>query len=354
MVYIISSILIFLISCSPGTSTIVNNNSSADELSSIENDSLKTSSEASDTTNSSEQTVEQSITTSYSSSKSLYSSSFQSSTSTITNSINSSSSELTTTSEICNDTIDNDLDGKHDCFDSDCVEECIYYQENSYYTCNDKIDNDSDGLMDCQDEECFDLYYCLDTLHNRDLADSIYTVMKSLNSSLPDTTIIDTNIYRSGASTIELALFLDSNNLYKWADGMNWKQVTFNNKNYFAVKHGIYKSYALSLDTATWFYDSNFTEQDLVVDGTFYKNRLNGNYKMFASRTKDKIIDLQYEQGLITFISEFNIEVPTPQTVRGEYSFNMCKDGIDNDEDGDSDCCDSKCSTFMYCFPGCI
>jgi hypothetical protein len=55
----------------------------------------------------------------------------------------------TTKSEICNDNIDNDGDGRVDCFDTDCATaaNCQTVQEN----CTNGVDDDGDGLVDCLD-----------------------------------------------------------------------------------------------------------------------------------------------------------------------------------------------------------
>jgi hypothetical protein len=55
------------------------------------------------------------------------------------------------TSDTCHDGLDNDLDGRADCFDSDCSSFC---QESSRATCKDGLDNDADGKFDCQDDDC--------------------------------------------------------------------------------------------------------------------------------------------------------------------------------------------------------
>ena len=63
--------------------------------------------------------------------------------------------------EICNDGIDNDIDGLVDCDDADCTDDPSCEgtppgQEN----CNDGEDNDANGFIDCLDEECDTIGSC--------------------------------------------------------------------------------------------------------------------------------------------------------------------------------------------------
>ena len=51
-------------------------------------------------------------------------------------------------SAACADGIDNDLDGRSDCNDSECIAFC---PESNAAACADHIDNDLDGLVDCED-----------------------------------------------------------------------------------------------------------------------------------------------------------------------------------------------------------
>ncbi len=53
-------------------------------------------------------------------------------------------------SEICNDTIDNDVDGNTDCADSDCMGAGNCYESD----CGDDFDDDNDGDRDCADRDC--------------------------------------------------------------------------------------------------------------------------------------------------------------------------------------------------------
>jgi len=55
--------------------------------------------------------------------------------------------------EICDDGLDNDVDGLVDCFDPDCAGDPVCF-EGDDITCSDGIDNDADGLIDCVDPDC--------------------------------------------------------------------------------------------------------------------------------------------------------------------------------------------------------
>ena len=56
-----------------------------------------------------------------------------------------------TDQEICDDEIDNDLDGLTDCGDPDCAAAYSCYES----FCDNQHDDDDDGMVDCDDEDCF-------------------------------------------------------------------------------------------------------------------------------------------------------------------------------------------------------
>ncbi|MBU1239987.1 hypothetical protein KKF84_04370 [Myxococcota bacterium] len=62
------------------------------------------------------------------------------------------------TETVCNDNLDNDGDGYVDCDDADCngSAECPASE-----FCNDGLDNDGDGQVDCDDTDCVDSPYCM-------------------------------------------------------------------------------------------------------------------------------------------------------------------------------------------------
>lgn len=55
--------------------------------------------------------------------------------------------------EVCNDLIDNDLDGTYDCADTDCADSVLCQAPGAEF-CDDGIDNDADGFVDCSDQDC--------------------------------------------------------------------------------------------------------------------------------------------------------------------------------------------------------
>jgi lysophospholipase L1-like esterase len=61
-------------------------------------------------------------------------------------------SQTATTETICDDGIDNDLDGFTDCDDSDCALDPVCLGPETL--CADGIDNDLDGFTDCDDSDC--------------------------------------------------------------------------------------------------------------------------------------------------------------------------------------------------------
>ncbi len=70
--------------------------------------------------------------------------------------IDFSTATLTTNERLCADGIDNDLDGRIDCADTDCAGRpgpggLVCGPESTPATCTDGTDNDGDGLTDCAD-----------------------------------------------------------------------------------------------------------------------------------------------------------------------------------------------------------
>jgi hypothetical protein len=52
---------------------------------------------------------------------------------------------------VCDDGVDNDLDGAVDCADSDCAADLSCAEPED---CADGVDNDLDGAVDCDDSDC--------------------------------------------------------------------------------------------------------------------------------------------------------------------------------------------------------
>ena len=79
---------------------------------------------------------------------------------------------------ICNDGIDDDMDGLIDCDDSDCTTDaaCIPLIETD---CTDGVDNDLDGAFDCNDMDCMTDANCLPAIET-DCTDGIDNDMNGL------------------------------------------------------------------------------------------------------------------------------------------------------------------------------
>ena len=69
--------------------------------------------------------------------------------------------------EICDNDVDDDLDGQTDCADPDCFAECgavdAAYAAPFEFACDDEEDNDYDGLVDCKDDDCIGDPACPET-----------------------------------------------------------------------------------------------------------------------------------------------------------------------------------------------
>ncbi len=60
-----------------------------------------------------------------------------------------------TTAEICNDALDNDGDGRVDCYDTDCANDAACATNNvNAEICTNGVDDDNDGAIDCADTDC--------------------------------------------------------------------------------------------------------------------------------------------------------------------------------------------------------
>ncbi len=63
--------------------------------------------------------------------------------------------------EICDNLIDDDLDGRIDCKDSDCFEDPYCAISSQPEICDNAVDDDKDSLIDCQDPDCAAFPACL-------------------------------------------------------------------------------------------------------------------------------------------------------------------------------------------------
>lgn len=66
----------------------------------------------------------------------------------------------------CGDGLDNDGDGRPDCYDADCANALSCAEEHES-VCNDSVDEDGDGLTDCADFDCAPSPYCFGMYETR-------------------------------------------------------------------------------------------------------------------------------------------------------------------------------------------
>lgn len=71
--------------------------------------------------------------------------------------------------EVCDNTVDDDRDGTVDCLDTDCRS---FGACNEAAHCTDMVDNDGDGRIDCRDTDCETLTDCDESLHCDDMVDN--------------------------------------------------------------------------------------------------------------------------------------------------------------------------------------
>ncbi|MFH1620808.1 MAG: hypothetical protein ABIB04_01850 [Patescibacteria group bacterium] len=77
------------------------------------------------------------------------------------------------TDPVCDDGIDNDLNGLTDCQEASCgtAADCIETPSNT--NCNDGLDNDHDGMTDCQEIACSTAANCIETPSNTNCNDGL-------------------------------------------------------------------------------------------------------------------------------------------------------------------------------------
>ncbi len=252
----------------------------------------------------------------------------------------SSSSVSSDSIEICNDNLDNDKNGYADCMDRECRDtyNCLLLFENSLYTCTDSIDNDFDGDIDCDDEDCLDLLLCTDFEKNIQRADSMDDYYASLNI-IPDLIVIDSSVnYRTITS---IALFEDTlvmNDVD--IDHWYWGEDTLQNKTYKTIRHGEFSTYKYP--------DSTFSPSKLGYKLNYYLGQLHGEY-IDLLHTGDTLFAFEVGYGELIAIEKNNIDLVLGEGNRGEATVLTCRDQIDNDNDGSSDCLDTECMLFNSC-----
>ncbi len=233
----------------------------------------------------------------------------------------------------CADGVDNDLDGDTDCDDAECDAASACNESLSGVgACSDSIDNDNDGLTDCDDVNC----------------------KVSSPSTCPTTTgdICQNPITASAApftTTLDTCGFTDA----FVADGDGSCAANFDGSTapdilvqYVAPAAG---NYAAQLSNSTFGALINVLDGSLGCPSRHVESCVSGDstgLSLTATFTATSPGDIFYVivDGSVAGCGTADLDIfPVTAT---ETS---CTDGLDNDNDGSSDCSDSDCSTVAAC-----
>jgi len=222
--------------------------------------------------------------------------------------------------EQCQDFLDNDGDGLEDCADPDCdgIAPCQDVETN----CTDGIDNDGDGATDCVDGSCASDPFCSNTQSCGDLP--IIGLACNTGFEVP-------------ALPADLPSFMST---YPCADGTyNGSEWVFS---FTAPQNGEIAFWAKSFDgqgVPTMLLDSSCVSTACVAA------ELSGD-GLYAEVTggKEYFLVAENAASLASIFLECGDDPPPVQEV--------CFDGIDNDNDGLTDCKDLDCKGSPFCTTG--
>jgi hypothetical protein len=216
----------------------------------------------------------------------------------------------------CNDTLDNDEDGLADCSDSDCAAKCAG-SEDGY--CTDNLDNDQDGDIDCEDTDCINGAGCNGDL---DCAQEDLGSAMGLSVATGNYTSADTSAYTGSCGGN------GGEHVYRWTVPAN------------------------APDNSVYLFDSGGTNYDTIV---YVKSGSCGGTEIDCN---DDGISLQsvaqatLSPGDVVFV--FVDSYSSFST--GAYTLNIsgpevgaCDDGVDNDDNGLTDCDDPGCQDTQAC-----
>ncbi len=280
--------------------------------------------------------------------------------------------------EICNDSIDNDADGDVDCDDSECAgfpaEPC------TESICNDSLDGDMDGLTDCADPDCATSFVCgggelcikPTGAQDAHVYNSIALVENtaqgfwgkyngqglnfvSIHTLPPGVTAGDVavatlrlartdNAWTADASALNLRMLLNH------IDAANDSMVTAADGSSVALDGiGLYRDpgpYVLNNSRSITYNVTAQVKADLLAGRATFAHRIE------AETISDGAVSARY----IPTIE--NTDAAFPADIRGATlcllpsgfsELEGCSDGIDNDNDGLTDCADPECSNEPAC-----
>jgi hypothetical protein len=226
----------------------------------------------------------------------------------------------------CQDGIDNDMDGWIDCCDNDCALDPACAAESS---CSDGIDNDCDGFTDCLDSDCHGTPDCQ--------GDSCDTPRQL--SAAPLTSSDDGAVFQ-----------LTGNTSYQSNDYAGSCSAASGNARdeVWVMKLADPLRITMTMDfAATINYPAMYVMQGTCVPQA----------EMMCAKSTGApvVLDHIYPPGTYFIVVDANwasdagpytldIQIEAVPTVETE-----CDDGMDNDGDGWTDCCDDDCTMAPVC-----
>ena len=218
-------------------------------------------------------------------------------------------------SEICTNGIDDDDDGYIDCDDGDCYGS-VYC--NGAEICDDGIDNDVDGYTDCADSDCSSLSACAPADCNNG---QCYCLAPG-SLSLPSDTLSGV-LATTDASGGPRSGYYDA---YEFSAAPGDSAV-------FEITSGDFDTYLYLIgpDCSTLTYDDDGGSGTLSM--LSYTFTTSGIYT---------IVVTQFSSGL----GAYTLQVTPAPAATYEVD---CSNGIDDDDNGYTDCEDSYCIGTSYC-----
>jgi hypothetical protein len=232
---------------------------------------------------------------------------------------------LTANETNCTDGVDNDGDGLKDCCDDDCSLDAVCLAETN---CTDGVDNDCDGFADCNDSDCQALPACQGDSCEVALpvsAESLTVADDGAVFNLTGNTSLKSNIYGGSCSTPSAGA-KDEVWLLKLADTLKVTvtmdfAATFNYPALY-IFTGCEPEAEIACGKST---GAPVVLSEILPPGSYYIVA-DGNWSSDAGEyTLDILVEVP----------------PTAETV--------CDDGIDDDGDGLTDCCDEDCFLDDFC-----